>query len=131
MTDRLKQIRKAEKLSQEEFGARIGVTNSAISYWEKGVRNIPDTAIISICREFNVNETWFRTGEGEMHSELSREAELGRLIGRLVKDRDETFRTTLLTALLRIPPESPLWTDLEQLFRDVGASFKKQEGPET
>lgn len=130
MTDRLKQVRKAAKLNQEEFGARIGVTNSAVSYWEKGVRNIPDTAILSICREFNVSETWLRTGEGEMFAPLSREAELGRLIGRLAKDRDETFRTTLLTALLRIPPESPLWTDLEQLFRDVGEAARKKEDPE-
>ncbi|MGN1251100.1 MAG: XRE family transcriptional regulator, partial [Candidatus Spyradocola sp.] len=28
-----------------------------------------DSTIASICREFNVNETWLRTGEGSMFNE--------------------------------------------------------------
>lgn len=66
MEQRLKKLRKELGLTQEEFAARIGVKRAAISNYEIG-RNEPIDAVISlICREFNVNEKWLRTGEGEM-----------------------------------------------------------------
>lgn len=34
---------------------------------EKGERAPSDRTIMDICREFNVNEHWLRTGEGEMY----------------------------------------------------------------
>lgn len=37
----IKEIRLAQKLSQKELAARIGVTHAAISYWENGI-NIPN-----------------------------------------------------------------------------------------
>ena len=33
---------------------------------EKGERNLTDRMITDICREYHINETWLRTGEGEM-----------------------------------------------------------------
>ena len=59
-------MRKALDLTQREFGDRIGVKPNTIATYEIG-RNQPIDAVISlICREFNVSETWLRTGEGEM-----------------------------------------------------------------
>lgn len=66
MKQRLKALREKTGLTQEEFAARLGIKRTAISNYEIG-RNKPIDAVISlICREFNVNETWLRTGEGEM-----------------------------------------------------------------
>lgn len=66
MNARLKEVRKSEKvnLSQREFGRRLGVQDTAISKLESGERNLTDQMILAICREFNVNEEWLRTGEG-------------------------------------------------------------------
>lgn len=36
MGDRIKQLRKARNLTQEEFAKRVGVTKSAVSQWEDG-----------------------------------------------------------------------------------------------
>mgnify|MGYP000257192306 CR=1 FL=1 len=33
-----------------------------------GKSRISDAAINSICREFNINENWLRTGTGEMYN---------------------------------------------------------------
>lgn len=66
MNERLKTARKSLGLSQTEFGARIGVTDGAISRLEKGSNNLTDQMILSVCREFSINETWLRTGNGEM-----------------------------------------------------------------
>ena len=69
MNNRIKQIRKILRLSQEEFGRRLGVTGSGISNLESGKRNFTDQMVKAICREFNVNFNWFTTGEGEMFDE--------------------------------------------------------------
>ena len=74
MNDRLKRIRKQLHLTQEEFADRIGIKRGAISNYEIG-RNEPIDAVISlICREFNVNETWLRTGEGDMFNKTESSA---------------------------------------------------------
>lgn len=67
--ERISLIRKYLKLNQEDFGKKINVTRSAISNYEKGLRNIMDRVILDICREFNVNEEWLRHGTGEMFIE--------------------------------------------------------------
>ena len=63
MNERLIYIRKTLDLTQEQFGNRLGVTRAAISRLESGGRNITEQMIMSICREFNVNEEWLRTGK--------------------------------------------------------------------
>lgn len=69
MKERLKQARIALRLSQRNFGSRIGVTDAAISKLESGFNNLTEQMILSICREFGINENWLRTGEGEMLNE--------------------------------------------------------------
>ena len=69
MNDRIKKLRKTLGLTQREFGERTGIKPNTVATYEIG-RNQPIDAVISlICREFNVNETWLRTGEGEMFVE--------------------------------------------------------------
>ena len=70
MNERIKQLRKALGLNQTEFGNRIGVKQSTITGYETGSREPLETVLNSICREFNVNESWLRTGEGNMFVEL-------------------------------------------------------------
>lgn len=65
MNERIKELRKKLGLTLEKFGERLGVKRAAVSKWENG-DNITDQMFKSICREFNVNEEWLRTGKGEM-----------------------------------------------------------------
>lgn len=66
MNERIKEVRKALGLSGEKFGNRIGVKRSAISDIERGRNGVSEQNIKAICREFNVNEDWLRTGNGNM-----------------------------------------------------------------
>ena len=66
MNERIKELRKALGLTLEEFGSRIGMGKSSVSKIEKGLNGTTDQTIRSICREFNVNEAWLRTGDGDM-----------------------------------------------------------------
>ncbi len=66
MDERIKELRKALKLTQKEFGDRIGIKPNTVATYEQG-RNSPIDAVVGlICREFNVNEAWLRTGAGKM-----------------------------------------------------------------
>ena len=64
--ERIKHIRKHQKLTMEKFGNRLGVTKMTISRLESGSNNLTEQMSKSICREFNVNENWLKNGEGEM-----------------------------------------------------------------
>lgn len=66
--ERLYAIRKEKGMNQKEFGSKIGVTPSAISNYENGAREISDQVILSVCREFEINEVWLRTGYGEQYA---------------------------------------------------------------
>ena len=69
MNERLKQLRKALKLNQVDFGAKLSLTGSAISRYESGVNAMADNIVVLICREFDVNEEWLRYGTGSMFSQ--------------------------------------------------------------
>lgn len=66
MNQRVKELRKSLGMTLREFGKRLGVSDAAISRIEKGERNLTEQMTLSICREFNINEKWLRTGNGEM-----------------------------------------------------------------
>ena len=66
MNDRIRQLRKALGLSQQEFAARIGRKQSAVSYLEKNGATVTEQNIKAICSQFSTSETWLRTGSGEM-----------------------------------------------------------------
>ena len=69
MKDRIKKIRKDHKLTQVKFGEIIGVKGNTVTGYETGLRNPTDSVLLSICREFGVNEYWLRTGDGDMYKE--------------------------------------------------------------
>lgn len=66
MKNRIKEIRKNNRLTQVEFGEKIGVKGNTITNYENGLRTPSDAVIFSICREFGINEGWLRTGTGNM-----------------------------------------------------------------
>ena len=67
--DRIKEIRKFNSKTQDEFAKSIGVGQAALSALEKGSRNVTDRNISIICNAYNINEEWLRNGAGEMSVE--------------------------------------------------------------
>lgn len=99
---RIKEIRKAESLTMEKFGSRIGIKHSSLSLLENGKNNPSDQTIKSICREFGISEAWLRDGVGSMYVSVSRDAELEDFVTRLLHDEPESFRRRLISALSRL-----------------------------
>lgn len=91
--ERVKMVRDKAQLTMEQFGSRIGgVSKSTISNIENDNRNLTEHMLKSICREFDVNEKWLKTGEGDMPRKLSEEEEVAALVSGLLEDgRDNPF----------------------------------------
>lgn len=73
MKSRILQIRKESKLTQDAFAEKLNLSKNFVWMLEKGERVPSDRTISDICREFNVNENWLRTGNGYMYVEIEDE----------------------------------------------------------
>lgn len=111
MKDRIKQLRKELKLTQQGFADRIGVKQNTVATYEIG-RNPPnDTVINLICREFDVNEKWLRTGEGEMFRKLSRDEKIADFVADVLRDEPDSFRKRFISMLSSLSKDQ--WKMLE------------------
>lgn len=115
--DRIKLIRKEKKLTQVEFGEVIGVKGNTVTNYETGLRNPTDAVIKSICREFNVNETWLKTGEGEMFLPLDRQDQIANLTATLFKGEKNSFKERLILALAGLDENE--WEMLEKIAEKI------------
>lgn len=123
MGERIKKLRKALGLTQKEFGERIGVKPNTIGTYEIG-RSTPIDAVVSlICREFDVDEHWLRTGEGEMFLKKDRDDEIAAFVGDVLRD-DSDFRRRLIYALSRMSTDE--WRMLEKMVLGLAEEIKKR-----
>lgn len=127
VASRTKELRKALDLTQQQFADRLGITRGAVSNWDFGRSDPSDSAISLICRVFNVREAWLRDGEGEMFESKPRAEELGELVRKLLSDRPESFRSRLITSLLRFEPDSPEWQVLENIYDSIANEKESRE----
>ena len=117
MKDRIKAIRKHYNLTQTEFGDRIGVKGNTITNYENDLRNPSDAIIVSICREFNVNEDWLRSGTGKMFQPITKNDEISKLFGEVSKGSDDNFKRRLINALAKLDDVG--WEKLENLIDNI------------
>ena len=104
-------------MTQQEFAEKLGIKRSTMATYESG-RNEPIDAVISlICREFDVNEHWLRTGEGEMFIELTKEDEIASFIGEVLRDEDDSFKKRLISGLAALDETG--WEVLENFLNSI------------
>lgn len=100
MNNRIREIRKENGLTQDEFAEIIGSHKNNLCQMERGNRNITNRTVKLIAKSFGINEEWILTGEGEKYVTYEKEKEIGQLMADLRKVRlmeyinrmdDETF----------------------------------------
>jgi transcriptional regulator with XRE-family HTH domain len=96
MNSRLKDLRKVLRLNQAEFSARLEMAQNSYSQLETGKIALTEKNIKLICVIFGVNETWLKTGAGEMFiakdlAETPEERELLSIFRRLTEDMKDFF----------------------------------------
>lgn len=88
MKDRIKKLRKELNLTQQKVADILGLKQNTIASYEIG-RIIPsDAAITHICKTWDVNEEWLRTGEGEMFIDIPEEDLYAKAAASLLKEND-------------------------------------------
>lgn len=103
MGNRVKEMRLALGLSQEEIAQRLGVTRGAISRIETGTTNLTPAMARSLCREFSVNEDWLLNGNGDMFLEMSRAELAANIVGNALNTNDDFILNTFI-ALGQLTP---------------------------
>ena len=123
LAERITYIQKNSKLNQTEFGNRVGISQQYLSQICNGKKTPSDRTIQDICREFDVNEVWLRTGEGEPFNERTREEEIMRFAVRAAKG-SEGFRKQLAYMLSQLDEED--WENLEKIYQKQLDKIKKK-----
>lgn len=124
MKDRIKKIRKELDLTQQEFADRLGIKRGGVANYEIG-RNEPADSVISlICREFNVNEEWLRTGQGEMFIELDKEDLLMQWAGKVLGSESTSFKKNFVRLLMTLTEDE--WGFLEQKAKEL-VNYEKED----
>ena len=125
MGERIKELRKALGLTQQKFADGMGVKQNTIAQYESG-RNAPIDAVITlICRTYEVDETWLRTGEGEMFKPKSRNEELFEFAKKVAEGAPGSIQAQLLAVMARLTDEQ--WEVLAQVAQEFVEETKKAD----
>ncbi len=113
MNERIKLLRKTLDLTQREFANKLGMKQNTIATYEMGRSNPSEPTIAHICKEFNVNETWLRTGDGEMFKQITRADAISDFIHDTLSTESDTFQKRFIAMLSRL--NTTQWEALEEI----------------
>ena len=120
--ERVKELRKQINLTQQAFADRLNLKRNTVGSYEVNVVEPSDRTISDICREFNVNETWLRTGEGEMFNQITQSEKLAAFLADITADEGDDFKRRFMEMLAELEPED--WKLLERMAEKL----QKKEG---
>ena len=122
---RIKAVRTTLKLSQAEFGNKIGLSQNNIWRIEKGERVPSDRAIRDICREYGVDDVWLRTGVGEMFRPRTREDEITTFCADLLGPDATDFQRDFVAILATLSPEA--WDLMEKKLNELAELSRRRQ----
>ena len=114
MKDRFKELRKELNVTQQEFADKLKISRNFVAQIEMGSKVPSDRTIDDVCREFNVNEEWLRTGNGDMFVPGIKDKQISAMLADVMKSGEGSFRHRLVSALARLDDEG--WDNLEKLI---------------
>lgn len=124
MHDRIKLLRQSLKMTQQEFADKLHIKRGAIANYEVG-RNVPaDSVIALICKEFDVSESWLRTGDGSMLVAQSPDEQITAYVAKTLRG-DNDFKKAVLSLLLSRTDEE--LAVIERAYRDLGTILKQRK----
>lgn len=122
MGEQIKLLRKHYKMTQTEFGQKIGVSRDVINNIEnKGI--VPSEPIIKlIISEFGVNREWLETGSGKMLKDFSRDEEIAYFVGLVLSDESDSFKKRFMTMLASLDEDG--WELLAKMAETLAGVSK-------
>lgn len=121
--DRIKEVRKIKGLTQQRFADELGLKRNTVGGYEIGTVTPSDRTIADISQKFDINESWLRTGEGEMMRPVNRDAEIASFMGDVMRGESEDFRRRLVAVLAKL--DASEWELLENMALKLADECKK------
>ena len=117
MSERISECIKESGLTKTAFATKIDVSQPFISQLCAGTTTPSSRTIRDICREFNIDENWLRTGEGNMRIALNRSQEVSEFVGDILKGEADTFKRRFVAMLARLDESE--WMVLEKMVEEM------------
>ena len=112
INERIKEIRLKLKLSQVEFSKQILLGKSFYGDIEIGKKKVNDRMIFIISKQFNINQEWIRTGNGEIFLDTSPDIRKERLLN-IYNQLDSSLKDCLVE-------QSDILLKLQKNIKDDG-----------
>lgn len=104
MNERIKEVRKARNMTQQQLAEAIGLSRNYIAMIETGQRDPSDRTIADICRVCGVDEIWLRTGTGDMDTPKTRQEELAEIFAKA--EISDDVKSRMIRAMAQLPDEA-------------------------
>lgn len=117
--NRIKELRESLGITQDVFSKRLGLARNTIANYECGRRDPTNQVITAICKEYNINEEWFRTGNGEMKKDMSVEEEIYGRFGKIM-EKSSPVKKEIASMLIQIVDILP-----DEEWEYIYGEFKK------
>ena len=117
LNERINAIIREKGMTKTAFADRINVSQAFVSQICSGASQPSERTIADICREFNVNEEWLRTGKGEMFIEQTKDEQIAAFVGSILKDEDDSFKRRLISGLAALDDNG--WEVLEKFLDSI------------
>lgn len=123
MNERFRLVRQDKGLSQTDFGKPLGLSRDEVKNIEHGKTTVKELTIPIMCREFNINEEWLRTGEGEMYVLQTKRQQLASFLGEVMYD--DGVKSRIISALSTLPVE--YWEILADIATRIAEECKDKK----
>lgn len=129
MNTRIKAVRDSlrdengKKMTQSAFANEMHVTRDMVATYEGGRVEPSALFIDTLCNKYGVNETWLRTGEGEMFKPKDRIEEIADITAELMKN--ESMKAKFIKAISNLSEEQLL--NLYEIGKQIIEDVEKQK----
>lgn len=117
LNERINYLIKSLGMKKTAFAEKLNVSQAFVSQLCSGVKQPSERTIQDICTKFNVNEEWLRTGNGEIFIRLSRNDEISKFVGELMKEEEDSFKNRLIAGLAALDDTG--WDVLETFLNSI------------
>lgn len=124
ISERIAKVIEQTGMTKTAFAEKLNITQAYVSKLSIGAKKPSDRTITDICREFDVNEGWLRTGEGEMFIRKTRTDEITAFVGDILRGEPD-FRQRFISVLARMSTEE--WKILESKVLELAEEIKKSD----
>lgn len=131
MQERIRKVRKKFRLTQEEFGDRIGVKQNTITGYETGIREPSGVVQNAIIKEFNLDEDWFKNGgSDEVQFKPPTEKDIVEAIAREYR-QGAVFRAAMDAYLSMTPQDRAVMDNFVRRLADGVSAQQLIDDPES